>query len=73
VKLDILDIARNYGSKNALILQGGGSLEAFGCGVFKAFAESRVTIDIHAGTSIGGVNAATIAGSNDKRPEFALE
>ena len=41
--------------------------------MFKAFAESRVTIDIHAGTSIGGVNAATIAGSNDKRPEFALE
>jgi NTE family protein len=73
VKLDILDIACNDGSENISILQGGGSLEAFGCGVFKAFAESRVMIDIHAGRSIGGVNAATIAGSNDMQPEFALE
>ena len=73
MKLNILDISRNDGSENALILQGGGSLEAFGCGVFKAFAESRVMIDIHAGRSIGGVNAATIAGSNDMQPEFALE
>jgi len=48
VKLDILDIACNDGSENISILQGGGSLEAFGCGVFKAFAESRVMIDIHA-------------------------
>ena len=52
-------------SENVLILQGGGSLGAFGCGVFKALAEKNVKIDIVAGTSIGGVNAAIIAGSRN--------
>jgi NTE family protein len=60
--------------ENVLILQGGGSLEAFGCGVFKALADNNVKLDIVAGTSIGGVNAAIIAGSTeDKHPEKALE
>ena len=57
-----------------LILQGGGSLGAFGCGVFKAMVHSGIKLDIIAGTSIGGVNAAIIAGSKDeKHPEQALE
>ena len=43
--------------ENVLILQGGGSLGAFGCGVFKALANNNVKLDIIAGTSIGGVNA----------------
>ena len=64
-------IARNNGFENVLILQGGGSLGAFGCGVFKALAQTRV--EILAGTSIVGINAAIIAGSKDKRPELALE
>ena len=60
--------------ENVLILQGGGSLGAFGCGVFKALAQKNVKIDIIAGTSIGGVNAAIIAGSkNAKHPEQLLE
>ena len=66
-------MTRNNSVENVLILQGGGSLGAFGCGVFKAIAESQVEIDILAGTSIGGINAAIIAGSRDKRPESALE
>lgn len=66
-------MTRNNSAENVLILQGGGSLGAFGCGVFKAIAESQVKIDILAGTSIGGINAAIIAGSRDKRPESALE
>lgn len=60
--------------ENVLILQGGGSLGAFGCGVFKALANNNLKLDIIAGTSIGGVNAAIIAGSkDDKYPEKALE
>ncbi len=60
--------------ENVLILQGGGSLGAFGCGVFKALSQKDVKIDIVAGTSIGGVNAAIIAGSkNEKQPEQLLE
>ena len=60
--------------ENVLILQGGGSLGAFGCGVFKALSQKDVKIDIVAGTTIGGVNAAIIAGSkNEKQPEQLLE
>jgi len=66
-------MTRNNSIENVLILQGGGSLGAFGCGVFKAIAESQVKIDILAGTSIGGINAAIIAGTREKRPESALE
>ena len=60
--------------ENVLILQGGGSLGAFGCGVLKALASSDIKIDIIAGTSIGGLNASIIAGSKEKdHPEKALE
>ena len=61
--------------ENVLILQGGGSLGAFGCGVFKALANSNIKIDIIAGTSIGGLNASIIAGSKEEQdhPEKALE
>jgi NTE family protein len=60
--------------ENVLILQGGGSLGAFGCGVFKALANNNIKLDIVAGTSIGGINAAIIAGSKDeKHPERMLE
>ncbi len=60
--------------ENVLVLQGGGSLGAFGCGVFKALANNNIKLDIVAGTSIGGINAAIIAGSIDKEhPERMLE
>jgi NTE family protein len=65
---------RNTKLENVLILQGGGSLGAFGCGVFKALTNNNIKTDIVAGTSIGGINAAIIAGSKDeKHPEQALE
>ena len=60
--------------ENVLIMQGGGSLGAFGCGVFKALRKNNIKLHILAGTSIGGVNAALIAGSKEEdRPELALE
>jgi len=60
--------------ENVLILQGGGSLGAFACGVFKALVKNNIKIDIVAGTSIGGVNASIIAASKQKdSPETALE
>ena len=61
------------GVENVLILQGGGSLGAFACGVFKAFAKKNKKFDIIAGTSIGGINGAIAAGSNSDRPEVDLE
>ena len=60
--------------ENVLILQGGGSLGAFGCGVYKALAKRNIKIDIVAGTSIGAVNAVIIAGAkNGDSPEQSLE
>jgi NTE family protein len=59
--------------ENVLVLQGGGSLGAFACGVFKALVKKNVRIDIVAGTSIGAVNAAIIVGSKSDHPEKDLE
>jgi NTE family protein len=59
--------------ENLLVLQGGGSLGAFACGVFKALVKKNVRIDIIAGTSIGAVNAAILVGSKSDHPENDLE
>lgn len=59
--------------ENVLILQGGGSLGAFGCGVYKTLAKNNIDLDILAGTSIGGINAAIIAGSKGDSPAKTLE
>lgn len=59
--------------ENVLIMQGGGSLGAFACGVFKALIKKKIRIDIAAGTSIGAVNAAIIVGSKNDHPEKDLE
>ncbi|MGN6613720.1 MAG: patatin-like phospholipase family protein [Candidatus Nitrosocosmicus sp.] len=59
--------------ENVLIMQGGGSLGSFACGVFKALVKQNIRIDIVAGTSIGAVNAAIIAGSKTDTPEKDLE
>lgn len=57
------NISRKKSVENVLILQGGGSLGAFACGVFKALIKKDIKFDIIGGTSIGGVNGAIIAGS----------
>jgi NTE family protein len=59
--------------ENVLVLQGGGSLGAFACGVFKALVKKNVRVDIVAGTSIGAVNAAIIVGSKNDHPEKDLK
>lgn len=50
--------------ETVLVLQGGGSLGAYECGVYKSLVKHGIAFDIVAGTSIGAVNAAIIA-SND--------
>jgi NTE family protein len=47
----------------ALLLQGGGALGAYQAGVYEALAEAHLAPDWVAGISIGGVNAALIAGN----------
>ena len=56
--------------ENVLILQGGGSLGAYECGVCKAFANHDIEFDIIGGTSIGAANAAILtAGKYPKENE----
>ena len=59
--------------ENVLVLQGGGSLGAFACGVMKAFAKKNIKFDIISGTSIGAINGAIIAGSKSQNPAEDLE
>jgi NTE family protein len=59
--------------ENVLILQGGGSLGAFACGVFKTFAKKNIKFNIISGTSIGAINGAIAAGSKNDNPAKNLE
>jgi NTE family protein len=54
----------------ALVLQGGGALGAYQAGVYEALHEAGIEPDWLAGVSIGGINAAIIAGN---RPENRLD
>lgn len=58
-------------TQTVLILQGGGALGAFECGVVRGLEEHHVYPDIVAGVSIGALNGAIIAG-NPKHPAEAL-
>src|SRR5579872_883433 len=59
--------------ENVLVLQGGGSLGAYECGVYKAIDKLKIKIDVVAGTSIGGINSAIIAASKSNNPAKDLE
>jgi NTE family protein len=47
----------------ALVLQGGGALGSYQCGVYEALHESGIRPNWFAGTSIGAINAAILAGN----------
>ncbi|HEY0231248.1 MAG TPA: patatin-like phospholipase family protein [Dokdonella sp.] len=47
----------------ALVLQGGGALGSYQCGVYEALHEAGVRPNWFAGTSIGAINAAILAGN----------
>lgn len=55
------------------MLQGGGSLGAYECGVYKTLHKNKIKFDIVAGTSIGAVNAAIITGHKGDDPAKSLE
>ena len=58
--------------QTVLILQGGGALGAFECGVVKALEERSICPDLVAGVSIGAFNAAIVA-ANPHNATAALE
>jgi NTE family protein len=47
----------------ALVLQGGGALGAYQCGVYEALHAAGIRPTWYAGTSIGAINAAILAGN----------
>jgi NTE family protein len=59
--------------ETVLIMQGGGSLGAYECGVYKGLSRHGIKFDIVAGTSIGAINAGIIAGSKSEEPAKDLE
>src|SRR5215831_7135554 len=61
----------NY--ETVLVLQGGGSLGAYECGVYKTIYKLKIKTDIVAGTSIGGINSSIIAASKSGEPAKDLE
>ena len=52
-----------YDKQIALVLQGGGALGSYQAGVYEAMAEHGYQPDWVAGTSIGAINSAIIAGN----------
>lgn len=54
--------------ENVLILQGGGSLGAYECGVYKTLVRNNIKFDVVAGTSIEALNAAIIVGTKNNDP-----
>jgi NTE family protein len=56
-----------------LVMQGGGSLGAFECGVYKALERRGIKFDIISGTSIGAINAGIVAGAKGGEPAKTLE
>lgn len=67
------NISKKRPRENVLVLQGGGSLGAFACGVYKILYKKNINFDIVGGTSIGGINGAIIAGSKNDNPVKDLE
>ena len=59
-------------NQTVLILQGGGAMGAFECGVVRALEQNAIHPDIVAGVSIGAFNGAIIA-ANPGRATAALE
>jgi NTE family protein len=59
--------------ETVLVMQGGGSLGAYECGVFKTLHRHGISFDVISGTSIGAINAGIIAGSKNGEPSKDLE
>jgi NTE family protein len=59
--------------ETVLVLQGGGSLGAYECGVYKTLAKHNIKFDVIVGTSIGAVNASIIVGSKGGNSAQTLE
>jgi NTE family protein len=53
--------------ETVLVLQGGGSLGAYECGVYKAIYKNGIRFNVLAGSSIGAVNASIISAAQNTK------
>jgi len=54
------------------VLQGGGSLGAYECGVYKSLYKHGIVFDILAGSSIGAINTSIIASAQNGNKDVSL-
>ena len=60
------NIRNDKETETILVLQGGGSLGAYECGVFNTLHKNQIKFDMVVGTSIGAINASIIAGTKNQ-------
>jgi NTE family protein len=58
-------------TESVLVLQGGGSLGAYECGVYKTLAKHGIKFDILAGSSIGAINSSIICSAQNAHKDTA--
>lgn len=61
----------NTDAEIVLVLQGGGSLGAYECGVYKTLAKYGIKFDILAGSSIGAINSSIICSAQNAQKDAA--
>ncbi len=58
-------------TETVLVLQGGGSLGAYECGVYKTIAKHGIRFNILAGSSIGAINSSIICSAQNAHKDAA--
>ena len=59
-------------TETVLVLQGGGSLGAYECGVYKCLYKNGIKFDVLAGSSIGAINASIIYSAQNAGKDVPL-
>ena len=62
-KTTLSSVCETLPGQTVLVLQGGGALGSYQCGVYEALHEANIEPDWIVGTSIGAINASLIAGN----------
>jgi NTE family protein len=71
IKTDQKNTKESQQSEAVLVLQGGGSLGAYECGVYKKLYAHGIKFDILAGSSIGAINASIICSAQNADKDAA--
>ncbi len=71
-RTNLSSVCETLPGQTVLVLQGGGALGSYQCGVYQALHEANIEPDWIVGTSIGAINASLIAGNarDDRLPRL---